>query len=341
MQRCFEISLSGAHHAAILVYDHPTVVADEVVEWVDALDAFIAAQRATGMRAFVACTVSELLPRNLRERLILAGVTPMQGLDDALFALAAAANYQRRIDDVAPPRLPRPAAHSLRGGALAAILDEWQSKRRLAEFGIHLPAGRLADDAELEAAALSIGFPVVLKACGTSFGHKSELGAVRLGLKSLEDVRSAAESIHAAAGLHGLTVKSFLIERMIDGGVAELIVGIHVDEQFGPTLLIGSGGILVELVGDSASILLPTDRQSVERALMSLKVATLLSGFRGKPPGDFAAAVHAILNIASFADAHWETLQELDVNPLIVLPRGRGTVAVDALLRLYEPLTES
>jgi acyl-CoA synthetase (NDP forming) len=149
------------------------------------------------------------------------------------------------------------------------------------------------------------------------------------------DVMAAAESIRAAAGAHGLPVESFLIERMVEGGVAEFIVGIQRDEQFGLALVIGSGGILVELVGDSASLLLPTDRESVEQALMSLKVSTLLRGFRGKPAGDIGAAVDAILSIAAFAESHWETLQELDVNPLIVLPQGQGAIAVDALARLH------
>jgi acyl-CoA synthetase (NDP forming) len=334
MKRCFTVSLSGAHHAAILVYDHPTVVADEVAEWVDAIDAFIAAHEATGMRAFVACTVSELLPRDLRERLIAAGVTPLQGLDDGLFALAAAANYHDRRLALSTAALPRPAPRIAADRAAAKILDEWQGKRRLAAFGLTVPEGRLVGYAELGAAAEEIGFPVVLKACGAPFAHKSELGAVRLGLRSRDEVRLAADSIRAAVGARGLAVESFLLERMIDHGVAELIVGIHRDPQFGPTLVIGSGGILVELVGDSASLLLPTDRVSVERALESLKLATLLRGFRGKPPGDTAAAIGAILKIAAFAEAHWETLEELDVNPLIVLPQGQGAVAVDALLCL-------
>jgi acyl-CoA synthetase (NDP forming) len=337
MQRCFTVSLSGTHHAAILVYDHPSVVADEVIEWIDALDAFVAAHQATGMRAFVVCTLPELLPRELRERLIAAGVTPLQGLDDALFAVAAAAAYQRRIDHSVTPLLPRPAVRSRVDVAHAQFLDEWQSKKRLADFGVPLADGHLGGEAELADLAVRIGFPVVLKACGPAFVHKSELGAVRVGLRSPGEVLLAAEAIRAAVDACGLSVESFLIERMIDNGVAELIVGIHRDDQFGPTLIIGSGGVLVELVGDSVSLLLPTDRPSVERALMSLKVATLLRGFRGKPPGDTKAAIDAILNIASFADAHWATLQELDVNPLIVLPHGQGAVAVDALLRLSEP----
>jgi acyl-CoA synthetase (NDP forming) len=338
MQRCFTASMSGAHDAAILVYDHPTVEADEVTEWIEALDAFVAAHAATGMRAFVASTLPELLLRRLRERLIEAGVTPLQGLDDALFALAAAAAYEAGRAASGARALPRRASPTRSDLGSVRTLDEWESKSRLAAFGLKVPEGRLVGQKELPEAAARVGFPVALKACGASFAHKSELGAVRLGLHDAEAVRLAAESIRAAAHSRGLVVESFLVEHMIDGAVAELIVGIHRDEQFGPTLVIGSGGILVELVGDTASLLLPTDRDSIERALMQLKVAALLRGFRGRPAGDIAAAIEAIATLARFAESHWDTLQELDVNPLIVLPQGHGIVAVDALLRVCESI---
>ncbi len=337
MRRCFTTSLSGAHHAAMLVYDHPTVVADEVAEWIDALDAFIAAHAATGMPALVACTVPELLPRSLRERLMSVGIAPMQGLDDALFALAAAAGFAASRARESTRALPRPAPPSRSDPERGTLLDEWHSKQRLRAAGLWVPDGRLVAAAGLADAVAAIGLPVALKACGAGFEHKSELGAVRLGLASLAAVESAAAAISAAASARGVVAEAFLVERMIDGAVAELIVGVHVDAQFGPTLVIGSGGILVELVGDTVSLLLPTTAAEIERALESLKVWTLLQGFRGRPAGDVPAAVAAILAIAAFTDAHWASLRELDVNPLLVLPQGQGIVAVDALLRIDAP----
>jgi acyl-CoA synthetase (NDP forming) len=121
---------------------------------------------------------------------------------------------------------------------------------------------------------------------------------------------------------------------MITGMVAELIVGVKRDAQFGPALVIGAGGVLVELVTDSTSLLLPTTEEAVIDALMSLKVAKLLKGFRGKPAGDQQAIVDAVLAVAAFAVDHWDTLEELDVNPLIVLPEGEGVIAADALIRM-------
>ena len=335
MQRCFTTSLSGAHHAALLVYDHPTIDAPEVAEWIDCLEAFIAAHAATRMPAFLACTVSELIPKELRTRLIEAGVVPMQGLDDALFAIAAAGRYQvQRHARLATP-LPRFASGAATEST-GSFLDEWESKQRLSAAGVTIPVGRLVSRAKVGAAALEVGFPVALKACGTAFTHKSELAAVHIGLHSVEAVEAAADAITRAAATRALEASQFIVESMAGPTVAELIVGIHRDPQFGPTLVIGSGGILVELVGDSESLLLPTDRAAIEQALNTLKVATLIKGFRGRPAGDLAAAIETILAIATFAESHWDTVQELDVNPLIVLPHGCGIMAVDALLRMSD-----
>jgi succinyl-CoA synthetase beta subunit len=135
-------------------------------------------------------------------------------------------------------------------------------------------------------------------------------------------------------GAAQIVMENFLVERMVTGAVAELIIGINRDEQFGPALVIGAGGTLVELITDSVSLLLPTTRDTVAEAIDTLLVSKLLSGFRGSPAGDLEAAIDAILSIAEFADHYWDTLLELDVNPLMVLPEGQGAVAADALICL-------
>jgi hypothetical protein len=116
--------------------------------------------------------------------------------------------------------------------------------------------------------------------------------------------------------------------------IAEMIVGITRDPLFGPTLTFGSGGILVELLKDAASLLLPVHRADVERAFDTLKLSHLVHGFRGKPKGDRTAAIDAIMAVAAFADAHRDTLVELDANPVLILEHG--AVAVDAMIRLAD-----
>jgi acetyl-CoA synthetase len=170
-----------------------------------------------------------------------------------------------------------------------------------------------------------LGYPVVAKALGVA--HKTEAGAVRLDLGCADEV-SAAVSV-----MSGLS-ESYLIEKMIDGAVAELIVGIACDEQFGPYLLVGGGGVLVELVRDTLSLLLPTAREQVMEALTRLKCAPLFSGFRGAPPADLGAAADVILAIAGRVESDPSSILELDINPLLLLPEGQGVVAADALIRL-------
>jgi acyl-CoA synthetase (NDP forming) len=121
---------------------------------------------------------------------------------------------------------------------------------------------------------------------------------------------------------------------MIEGVVAELIVGVARDEQFGPHLLVGGGSILVEMMKDSASLLLPTTKEQVLQALDQLKCAPLFNGFRGSPPADLNAAADVILAIAHMVENDPSSIIELDINPLMLLAEGQGVVAADALINL-------
>ncbi len=325
MERCFTTAMEGEHDAAVLIYDHPTVVSDEVDEWVTTLDAFIAAHQATGMPAFVVCTISELLPEEIRDRLIAEGIVPLQGLDDALFALSGAAKYHEFLADAAAAAtLPKFAAGEIAPDATVRFLDEFQSKCRLRDFGLTVPEGDVGAAAEAPEIAERIGYPVVVKAVGEKFLHKSDVGAVVLNLKSADEVVAAVASISESVGESHGAPERFLVERMVTGAVAELIVGIKRDDQYGPALVIGAGGILVELIADSVSLLLPTDRAAVTRAVESLSSYKLIKGFRGNKAGDMTAIVDAVLSVAAFAESNWDRLMELDINPLLVLPGGAG-----------------
>jgi acyl-CoA synthetase (NDP forming) len=295
-----------------------------------AVDALIEACRVSGGKTAIAASdLSELLPERARQRMIEKGCTPLQGLEAAVGAFAALAHRgaQSTHPELALPDLsPAPADARLR--------EEWDCKQRLVKYGLKFPAGRFVAADEVGKAAEEIGFPVVLKLGRPALAHKTEAGAVALNLPDRAAVERAAAKITAslAAYQSGLVPERFLVERQVTGAVAELIVGLHRDPQFGLVLVVGMGGVLVELMEDAATFLLPTDRASVGEAIGKLKVAKLLNGYRGKPAGDTEAVVDAVMAIASFADAHRERIVELDVNPLMVLPRGQGAMAVDALI---------
>src|SRR5690606_2407898 len=201
---------------------------------------------------------------------------------------------------------------------------EARAKALLSSAGLPVPKGAMAASAdEAAAAAEALGFPVALKVLGIA--HKSEAGAVRLGLRDAAAVRSAAGDLgRLGTGLY--------VERMVEDGVAELIVGVTRDPLFGPVMTLGTGGVLVELLKDTATLLLPATRADIEAALRELTLFPLLDGYRGRPKADLDAAIDAVLGIARFVADNADCIEEMDINPLIVRRQGEGAWIADALL---------
>jgi acetate---CoA ligase (ADP-forming) len=317
--------MHAAFDLTLLVADFPREDRCSQAGFERALRAFVAASRATGAKGAVVSTLQETFPEERARQLIAAGVAPLCGLEDALSAIAAAARLQRLW--LTPAAAPAPCPPL--GEVGSHTLSEWQSKRALARCGLKIPAGRKVGTVEdAVAAARAIGYPVALKSVGESITHKTEIGAVRLGLAGDAAVYEAASTQLRSLGAE------LLVEAMVPDAIAELIVGINRDRALGLYLLLGSGGTLVELIGDRRILMLPATEAQIRAAIESLKIATLLRGHRGRAPGDLQAAVEAVLAIQQYAGDERERLLELDVNPLIVRPRGHGAVAVDALIRL-------
>ena len=201
-------------------------------------------------------------------------------------------------------------------------LDEAEAKKELSHFGVVIPQGKRVTSVEHAVqAANQIGLPVVLKALGMA--HKTEHNAVRLNLKSVPEVEQAASDLFNLS-------KTLYLEAMVQSAVAELIVGITRDTQFGLVLTIGSGGILVEILKDAMTLIIPADRTQVEKAVLGLKSAPLLAGYRGKPKANLKATVDAIMAIQDFAVSNSASLIELDVNPLLLC--ADDSYAADALI---------
>jgi len=333
LEPAFAVALEGLD-LGLLLLDYPRADRGETAAWEASEEAFIAAARASGCVAAVAATLGESLPPAARARLAAAGVAPLQGLAEALGALAAAGDYgARRAALLAEPAVPPLAAPALAAGE-GVILDEAAGKALLAAHGLAVPEGRLVPAEAVPAAAAELGWPLVLKAVHPALPHKTEAGAVALNLRSEEELAKALAAMRARLAGGPAAEARFLVERMVADAVAEVILGLQVSPPFGPALLLGSGGILAELVGDSVSLLLPTDAATLRAALGRLKVARLLAGWRGRPAGDLEAVVAAALALARFAEAEAGRLLECDVNPLLVRPAGQGAVAADVLLRL-------
>ena len=318
------VQRAGYDVVAFLV-DCPPEGAADTSAYVSVIGQFAAALSGTTTRGAVIASLPESLSRATREKCLAAGIVPLQGQREALEALdlAGALGETWARGAAVQLHLPRTAAASAR------TLAEHEAKRALADFGVPVPRSRLVGAADAAEAAAALGFPVVIKAAGSQLEHKTELGAVVL------DVRSAAEAGAAAQRLSALSA-TLLVEEMVSDGVAEVLVGVSVDPQFGQLLVLGAGGVLTELLRDSVSLLPPFTAAAIEAALGRLKLARLLAGYRGRPSADVAALVQTALACTRYAAANLERLVELDLNPVIVRPQGSGAVAVDALIRLEE-----
>ncbi len=334
LRQVFGAMVSDDYDAAIMVQDYPVPHVDEIHAPYEAdARAFARAVNDAGIPGAVCSILPEDLgPRN-RQTLIDGHIAPLQGIEDAMNALGAAVWLgQRRaaVQNMADLSLlePVPVAGPLH------TLNEANGKQRLAQAGMRVPDYRVCDAACTAEVAAEIGFPVAVKLLSKDLVHKSEVGAVKVNLNTEAEVEDAVRIITDSVSGYDAMINTnrFLVERMVSPVVAELLVGIRMDESFGLVMVIGGGGILVELLRDTKTLLLPATRADVGMALSSLKTAQLLDGFRGGLVADREQVIDAIMAIAGFAVAHREDLVELDVNPLMVTPTA--AVAADVLMRV-------
>ncbi|HEX4619503.1 MAG TPA: acetate--CoA ligase family protein, partial [Steroidobacteraceae bacterium] len=323
MRSLFSLAQRAGYDAVGFMIDCPPGPEADASAYLNGIEEFVAAIPGAPTRGAVISSLPESLPGAARERCLAAGVVPLQGQREALEALACAAAVGEAWGRGAGVELRRPRAP----GERARALSEHDAKAALAAYGVGVPRSAVVRPRDAAGAAEALGFPVVIKATGAGLEHKSEVGGVVL------DVRSPADAAQAAQRLARLS-DTLLIEEMITDGVAEVLIGVSVDPQFGQLLVLGAGGVLTELLRDAVTLLPPFDAAAIETALRRTRVAQLLHGFRGRPAGDVPALVQTALACARYAQANLETLTELDINPVIVRPVG--AVAVDALIRHAE-----
>ncbi len=305
LEATFTAMLDGPYDTGLLLLDFPARSGGDDRAWEAAARAFAAAASATGTSGVVAATIAANCPDGLD-----AGhaVALVGGLDEALAGLEAAA-----ARPCGPP-------HDAPAASPGRVLDEAESKRRLAGAGVAVPAHRVTDRIGATAAAAELGYPVAVKVLGVT--HKTDAGAIHL---DLADAPAVAAAANAAVG------NPLLVEAMAPGAVAELHVGAAVVPGIGALLTLAAGGTLVELHRDAAHLLLPVTADEVRAALRRLRIWPLVAGHRGGPAADVDAAVATVLAIAALVlDGE---AAEVEVNPLALLVDG--AVALDA--RVVEP----
>ena len=301
----FATMLSG-YDAGIFIIDPPRPDRCDPSSFLPALQSIEAAAKLTGKPAFPVASLPENFDEDMAIAMMARGTVPLMGLETALGALGAAQTPPGRAG-----WRPLPSAPSTR----PCLMDEAAAKALLAAQGICVPKGVTAQDlATLARAIGTLRPPFALK--GLGFAHKSENGAVRLGLADLAD----------QAPMPGAT--GYLVEEMVQGIVAELLVGCRRDPVYGASLTLGFGGVTAELLADTVTLICPVDAVEVDAALRRLRLFPLLDGYRGRSRGDLAAVVDAVLRVQDLLIS--TGLEEIEINPLMVLQNG--VVAADAVI---------
>lgn len=261
----------------------------------------------------------------------------MTHLSDAARALSS-------TPDDTPPLLPYNPAHiilstrqfmsfeSVLAQARAegrTLLNEVEAKSLLKDAGVPVANTTLATSREeAQAQADAAGYPVVLKVVSPDIAHKSDVGGVKLNLKDREAVGAAYDEIVANSkkAVANARINGVAVQHMAPQGT-EVIVGMTTDPQFGPVMMFGLGGIMVEVLKDVSFRLVPLEEKDADQMINEIKGRPVLAGVRGQPPADVAALKQAILKVSQFVEAHPE-VQELDLNPVFAYPDG--ALAVDA-----------
>ncbi|MBT5905732.1 MAG: acetate--CoA ligase family protein [Acidimicrobiaceae bacterium] len=333
----------GAPDAALLVLDFPPEdpASDlDASSWWPTLEAFGAACMVTGTPGVVAASMAENLPLTVEASAVDVGLVPVRGIDEALVGLEAAAWWGRRVDGPPPASLPaRATAPSGRVGGTRVTLPEAEAKVVLAGYGVPVPAGEVVGVEEAAAAADRMGWPVVVKAVGVA--HKTEVDGVAVGLTDAAEVTGAARQIGLATGAGRVLVEAQVGGPAGGGPVGwpvELLVTVRRADPVGWPLTVGSGGILVEVLADTRSLLLPATDDDIRGALQALAIRPLLDGHRGRPGVDLDAVVDVIKRIGAAALAV-EGLVEVEVNPLMAT--AEGATVVDVLMQVEVPEEQS
>lgn len=303
----FTTMLQG-YDAGIFVIDPPRPDRCDPSSFQPALDAIVAAQAATGRPAFPVASLPENFDEDRAIDMMAGGVVPLMGLETALGAIKAA-----QTAPGVPGWRPLPALRPRE----TRTLDEAEGKAILKSAGVQVPRSVTAPTlAALGPRSAELVAPFVLK--GLGFAHKTEAGAVRLGLQTLE----GEEEIPGATG--------YLLEEMVTGAVAEVLVGLRRDPVYGITLTLGLGGVTAEVLADTVTVVWPATAAEILAALRRLRLWPLLDGYRGRARADVGAVADLAVALGRVMAARPE-LEEIEINPVLV--RRTGAVAVDALIR--------
>ena len=318
----------------------PDMAPRQVEQYAVVARAAVEAYRQTGKPAVFLSNPSVGFHPDIASILDTGGVPLLQGTAEGLRAVEHYIEYAEFRRRAFPDY-----SSAARGEAVSRVdacfknargaMTEYESKQVLAAYGIPCTRETLCQSVEEAwAAAKELAGPVALKVMSRGIQHKTEAGIIALNLKGEAAVREAYDAIMGRARGYDpdAEIDGVLCQEMVGGAVAEAIVGLIMDSQFGPAVVFGLGGVMVEVLQDRSLDVPPLDRESARRMIEQTRGHRLLTGFRGRPAGDIEALVDVLVKVGNLALDRSEEIEALDINPLLIMPEGEGVIAVDALL---------
>ena len=328
LRKTFDLMFKANFDLIGLMLDFPNVEDCDITEWEDIVDEYILSAKLKKKRAAIIASLPETLPKHIRDKCLKSGIVPLQGLKESLYAIHCSILTGQAWSKF---NLLKVFKSNNKIRSLKKTYSEHQSKKILRGYGIGIPKSILSNIKQAVADSKKIGFPLVMKINSNQILHKTEIKGVFTNINSETEIKKSLKHLSKLGN-------EILIEKMIQDQVTEMIIGIKIDDQFGPVIIVGAGGIYTELMNDSVTLLLPLKKSIILKAINDLKISKLLKGLRGKPEGDIQATVQAIMKLGKFAEKNASRLIEVDINPLIVRPKGKGVIAADALIHYLEDI---
>jgi len=328
LRKTFDLMFKANFNLIGLMLDFPNIKDCDIAEWEAIVDEYILSAKAKNKQAVIIASLPETLPKHIRDKCLESGIVPLQGLKESIYAINSSILTGQAWSNFNKLKFIN---LKNRKNTLIKNYSEFESKKMIEKYGIKIPKSILSNSNSATKDSKKIGFPVVIKINSKKIFHKTEVNGVFTNINSESKLKQSIKHLSKLG-------KVFLIEEMIQDQVAEMIIGIKIDNNFGPVIVIGAGGIYTEIIEDCVTLLLPLKKSVVIKAIKELKIIKLLNGYRKKTKGDIEDLIKTIMKLGKFAEKNASRLIEVDINPLIVRAKGKGVIAAYVLIHYLEDI---
>ena len=323
IEKTFKIFFKNNFSSISLMLDFPNMEKCDTHEWDAIVNKFIKVAKKYKNGSLIS-SLSDTMPKHIRDKCINNGISPLQGMKEALFTIKKAieiGSIWKNESAVKNYKVKRQNKN-------IKTYSEFESKKILKKIGIRIPKGIISDKIKLKKDSAKIGYPLVAKIHSNMIFHKSELNGVKTNIKNFNELISKTKTFK----------NQILLEKMVKDSLIEILIGIKIDDEFGPVIVIGAGGIYTELIRETKTLLLPLTKKDIQNELKNMKIGKILFGYRNQDRADIDSLIKTILSLSKFAEKNINKLHEIEINPLIVCKKNKGVFAVDALIHYFEEL---